>query len=307
MGLEIIGGVTLYRVWGCGSGKGTSVLLELYTAARVAIMVWYVDSEDGSLHLTEGHRPRGVPSDRNARREQDTSLGISTQYYQHGRYLRWLAGDPTGTPSAINPDVRDSNHTGGRALDSNAPTTRDMQLRAEGAALAGLVFNVASESWHCEPLLPVPDSVDLGPWIEFVKGETPPAAPAPTPKDLKKESTTMTRMFREKGNKGQIFVIGGGGAGYIKHPDHVAEIAEMNRISGLTGPSWSEPADVPWYYITHLSESLQEGSLATAILAELRSWIGTPSKPGILTRIDKTLTATGDVVKLIQSAVGIRK
>lgn len=180
MGLEVVGGVTLYRVWGCGSGKGTSVLLELYTAARVAIMVWYVGSEGGSLHLTEGHRPRGVPSDRNARREQDTSLGVSTQYYQHGRYLRWLAGDPTGTPSAINPDVRDSNHTGGRALDSNAPTTRDMQLRAKGAALAGLVFNVASESWHCEPLLPVPASVDITPWLAFVKGETTPT-PSPAP------------------------------------------------------------------------------------------------------------------------------
>lgn len=277
--MEIVGGLVMFRVSGAGKGRSTSGLFELHMAARVAILVWLMEQNSADLYINEGFRPTGVPSDADVYLPFQTSAGISTQWFQVGRMWR---GE---TPSAIVPNASGSNlskHRTGEALDSNAPTLRDFMFRAQGAYLAGLVFNVASESWHCEPLA-VPQT-DLGPWVATVQGVVTPAKPTP-PKNLKKESTTMTRMFREVGNKGQIFVIGGGGAGYIKHPDHVAEIAEMNRISGLTGPSWSEPANVPWQYITHLSESLQEGSLAAATLAETRSLTGTEKKPGILKRI----------------------
>ena len=297
MGREVVGGREMYRVWGCGEhvedgvkAKDTSALFELDMAARVAIAVWYVDSQGGSVRMSEGWRPTGIRSDADVHSASQTSMGMSTQWFQVGRMWR---GE---TPSAIIPNADGSNasaHNRGRAWDSNAPTQSDMRLRAEGCALAGLRFNVPSESWHCEPLWPVPSTVDIRPWIEFVKGKAAPATPAPTPipKDLKKESTTMTRLYQEDGRyqadkkDGKIFVIGGGGAGYINDPNIVNQIIEMNRRAGLTGPCWTEVEKVPWNWITNLSQCLQEGSLATANLAETRSLTGTPQKPGILRRI----------------------
>lgn len=200
----------MYRVHGAGEGKSTSVLLELNMAARVAVQVWYVEQAGGDLYLNEGNRPRGVPSDRNVRRASDTKSGESTQYFQHGRFLR---GE---TPSAINPDVRDSNHTGGRALDSNAPTARDMKLRAEGAYLAGLVFNVPSESWHQEPL--ASPRVDLAPWLESIQGVVTPTAPAPSPKlDFQEEAMYV------------VFVDGLGN--YLITPTFVRKIVDLPDAS----------------------------------------------------------------------------
>lgn len=280
--MEIVGGLVMFRVYGAGKGRKSSGLFELHMAARVAILVWYMEQNGADLYINEGFRPTGIRSDADVRLPFMTSAGISTQWFQVGRMWR---GE---TPSAIVPNASGSNlskHRTGEALDSNAPTLRDFMLRAQGAYLAGLVFNVASESWHCEPL--AEPKTDLGPWVATVQGVVTPAKPTPS-SNFKKENT-MTRMFRETGGSGKIFVIGGGGAGYIKDPKIIAQIAEMNRISGLTGPSWSEPADVPWFYITNLSEALQEGSLGTAILAETRSLTGTDQRPGILKRIASAL------------------
>ena len=170
----------MYRVYGAGAGSDTSVLLDLETAARVAVVVWYVNTEKGSLFLSEGYRPTGQENpDRYVTSASKTSLGISTQWYQVGRM------DRGQTPSAIIPNSNGSNlsrHSVGRALDSDAPTARDMQLRAEGCAMVGLVFNVASESWHCEPL--ASPNVDLTSWYEFVRGtvqEKPAEKPKPAP------------------------------------------------------------------------------------------------------------------------------
>ena len=170
----------MYRVYGAGAGRDTSVLLDLETAARVAVAVWYVNTEGGSLLLSEGYRPTGQENpDRYVTSASKTSLGISTQWYQVGRM------DRRETPSAIIPNSNGSNlsrHSVGRALDSNAPTARDMRLRAEGCAMVGLVFNVASESWHCEPL--GAPKVDLTSWYEFVRGtvqEKPAEKPKPAP------------------------------------------------------------------------------------------------------------------------------
>ena len=244
----------MYRVHGAGKGRNTSVLLELNMAARVAMQVWYVEQAGGDLYLNEGNRPRGVPSDRNARSSSQTASGESTQYFQHGRYLR---GE---TPSAINPDVRDSNHTGGRALDSNAPTARDMRLRAEGAYLAGLVFNVPSESWHQEPLATPRES--LASWIKFVQGETETAKPSPAkpnPNRLKEiptmflatendvpKNTAKTFLFTE--TKGAI---------HLKKTEQVAAWLTIFGALGIKGPGFEKSVELPWATITHASESLQ--------------------------------------------------
>lgn len=149
----------MFAVHGAGRGRDSVAYLDHETAARAAVMVWYVEKEGGTLFMTEGYRPVGVESDQHVRRSQDTTSGMSTQWYQWGRYQR---GE---TPSAAWPGT--SRHGEGRALDSNAPTQRDMELRATGAAWAGLVFNVPSESWHCEPLgTPL---VDLTPWYQHVR------------------------------------------------------------------------------------------------------------------------------------------
>lgn len=54
MGLEFFGGKPMCRVWGCCEpvengvkAKDTSALFELDMAARVAVAVWYVDSQGG--------------------------------------------------------------------------------------------------------------------------------------------------------------------------------------------------------------------------------------------------------------------
>lgn len=131
--------------------RGTAVRLAPDMAARVRFVVAYVTARGEDLLLTEGYRPVGAPSDQNARRESDTASGGSTQWFQWGRYQR---GE---TPSAAYPGS--SRHGTGVAIDWNAPTARGMALRAEAMYMVGLVANVASESWHAEPLGPV--RVDL--------------------------------------------------------------------------------------------------------------------------------------------------
>lgn len=155
----------MLRVNGAGSGKGSSVLLERDTAARVAAVVHYVAFNGGSLILDEGHRPTGIPSDRYVTIASRTSTGGSNQWFQVGRM------DRGETPSAIIPNANGSNlsrHAVGRAIDWNAPTARDMRLRAEGMARAGMVANVSSETWHAEPL--GTPTIDLTPFYRLVDG-----------------------------------------------------------------------------------------------------------------------------------------
>lgn len=281
--MEIVGGLVMFRVSGAGQGRSTSGLFELHMAARVAILVWYMEQNSADLYINEGFRPTGVPSDADVYLPFQTSAGISTQWFQVGRMWR---GE---TPSAIVPNASGSNlskHRTGEALDSNAPTLRDFMLRAQGAYLAGLVFNVASESWHCEPLA-VPQT-DLGPWVATVQGVVTPAKPTPT-NNLKKE-LDMPRIYQENDTKeGKVFLLGGGGAGWAS-PEAYKAAVEMNRKAGLTGPGWTEPIPTPWADITRVSETLQKGSLATEIRGDIRKLqVEDGGKPGILKRIAAAL------------------
>ena len=140
-----------------GSG-GTSVRLSDTMAPRVAYVVRQVEGMGGKLYLDEGYRPTGVYSDTAVRDASQTSEGVSTQWFQVGRMWR---GE---TPSAIIPNADGSNlsrHRSGDAIDWNAPTERDMMLRAVAMERAGLVANVPSESWHAEALRA--PTVDLDP------------------------------------------------------------------------------------------------------------------------------------------------
>ncbi|MGO2751782.1 MAG: hypothetical protein ACTIA6_17160 [Pseudoclavibacter sp.] len=175
---------------------------------------------------------------------------MSTQWFQVGRMER---GE---TPSAIIPRADGSNasaHNRGRAWDSNAPTTRDMRLRAEGCALVGLVFNVASKSWHCEPLGAVPSSVDLAPWIKFVQGVVTPAKPATPSTPLHVREDTMRLYQQNDTEDGKVFAFDGG-AVWIG-PNELKDIIDANRRSGITGPGFTEPLPMPAAQITRLSET----------------------------------------------------
>lgn len=261
MGLEFVGGRPMYRVWGCGTGKDTSALFELDMAARVAVAVWYVDSQGGSVHHSEGYRPTGSESpDRFVTRASQTSLGMSTQWFQVGRM------DRGETPSAIIPRPDGSNasaHNRGRAWDSNAPTVRDMQFRAEGCALVGLVFNVPSESWHCEPLGAVPSAVDLAPWIEFVQGVVTPTPPAsPQPNNRLKEAIRMFLVTQSStpapGQHKRTFIMTSDrGAVHLTDPAQVTAWQKIFAELGLKGPGFEKSIELPWDVITHASEGVQ--------------------------------------------------
>lgn len=90
------------------------------------------------IHINEGYRPLGNPSDQYVRNESQTSMGRSTQWFQWGRYQR---GE---TPSAGWPGT--SSHGWGMAADINPG--RNNGVVASIANSLGLSFTVPSESWH---------------------------------------------------------------------------------------------------------------------------------------------------------------
>lgn len=116
-----------------------------------------IRAEGGSITLNEAGRPFGVSSDQYARSSQDTESGLSTVWFQWGRYER---GE---TPSAANPagGVYASEHTQGIAIDCNANPT---SLRAEYFPMVGLENTIASESWHWA--IRGPSQVDLSAYAD---------------------------------------------------------------------------------------------------------------------------------------------
>ena len=235
-----------------------------------------------SFKITDGFRPDGVPADYWVDNPSETSTGGFNQWYAIGQHRR--RGAAYAAP------VGGSDHAktafGQGAVDCDV---QDLDFRREKMGAVGLIQTDSSETWHFAIRYAPASWWDRSKVVYPGSNATP--ATAPKPKDLKKESTTMTRLYQEDGRyqadkkDGKIFVIGGGGAGYVNDPNIVNQIIEMNARAGLTGPCWTEVEKVPWNWITNLSQCLQEGSLATAILAETRSLTGTPQKPGILRRI----------------------
>jgi len=93
-----------------------------------------------NIHINEGYRPRGIESDQYVTVESQTSTGGSNQWFQWGRYQR---GE---TPSAGWPPAGTS-HGWGLAADINPGRTNPVVLNA--CTQVGLIFTIASESWHC--------------------------------------------------------------------------------------------------------------------------------------------------------------
>jgi hypothetical protein len=126
-------------VWEGGLFEPGSDLLR-----RVQWAFAQIRAAGGTIYLNEAGRPFGVPSDANARTESQTASGRSTVWFQWGRYLR---GE---TPSAANPALgpNASEHTQGKAVDTNAPTDNDMALRKKFFGMVGMIQTISSESWH---------------------------------------------------------------------------------------------------------------------------------------------------------------
>ena len=160
----------MVKVYGAGAGRDSWVYLEREFAVLVFGMVWFMEQAGATLWMTEGHRPDGVEADRYVRDESKTSTGGSNAWYQMGR------ADRGETPSALPPGV--SLHSTGRALDCNAPTARDMQIRAQAAANVGIGFPDSSETWHAERTgLPRVSLADFRAALDA----TPEPVPAPAP------------------------------------------------------------------------------------------------------------------------------
>lgn len=107
-----------------------------------------IRDDGGTIILNEAGRPYGVPGDvavgRAGLPESRTASGRSTVYYQWGRCLAGL------TPSAANPALGPfaSEHTQGKATDTDAPTDRDAELRRKYFGMVGMFRTIPSESWH---------------------------------------------------------------------------------------------------------------------------------------------------------------
>ena len=127
---------------------GTGQYFEPDMANRMAYLLSQVN-----VHINEGYRPLGSEPDQYVTNEANTSTGGSNQWFQWGRFKR---GE---TPSAGTPGT--SSHGWGLAADIN-PGRGNPQV-AEICAQLGLIFTVASESWHVAadgtptiPYLPAP-------------------------------------------------------------------------------------------------------------------------------------------------------
>lgn len=150
--MSIVDGKGLIVWEGCLFEPGSDLL------RRVQWVFGKIRADGGTIILNEAGRPFGVETDKNARTESQTASGCSTVWFQWGRYLR---GE---TPSAADPrfgNVYASEHTKGLAVDCNAPTQHDAELRAKYMAQVGMEQTISSESWHWAIRGPVDPGVSL--------------------------------------------------------------------------------------------------------------------------------------------------
>ncbi|MFF2054106.1 hypothetical protein ACFVU2_21045 [Leifsonia sp. NPDC058194] len=200
----------------------------------------------GRISLTEAGRPFGVPSDANVRNAWQTASGVSTVWFQWGRFLR---GE---TPSAADPrsgNTMASEHTQGIAADCYCPTVFDEMLRAKFFAMVGLKQTISSESWHWA--IRGPSLVDLtsSAGVGSVTHLTPAASVAkPILEDIMAVRATRT-------STDQTYLIG---QGFIKHlPDQNYKdgTVQFGPISELADPQFHalcEANGIPWNIVPWL-------------------------------------------------------
>lgn len=161
-------------------------------------MEWLV-AQTG-ITCQEGYRPLGVPADQYVRNESQTSTGGSNQWFQWGRYQR---GE---TPSAGVPGT--SSHGWGKAADIT-PGRENAGVR-DACAKVGLVFTVASESWHVA------------------------AVGTPTV-DYKKTRKKKPMIAIQNSKTGAIYTVAPGFIHHVGSPDEWVQVQE------ITGPAlWKD-------------------------------------------------------------------
>lgn len=194
-----------------------------------------IRAEGGSIVLNEAGRPFGVPGDADVGSSSETDSGLSTVWYQWGRYLRGetpSAADPrTGNPYA-------SEHTQGIAIDCNANPT---SLRARFFPMVGLSNTIASESWHWA--IRGPSQVDLSAYAWAGENFTPisPEEDDMTPEqDARLTNVENLVSLISKQKPGSIWIknidVPGAFAllseDGVKYPKSSEEIETINRVMG---------------------------------------------------------------------------
>jgi hypothetical protein len=174
-------------------------LIWLFTAYRAA---------GGRIGLNEAGRPLGVPGDTDVGRagagSGGTLSGLSTVFYQWGRYLLYRAtGGRQGTPSAADPYGTPSRHLVGLAADIDAS---DYALLDRLAAQVGMRRTISSEIWHYEivsnPSIPASEFARFSAVVDKVFGRSTPhdEAEAARAAEAARQAAEAARLQRVRNN-----------------------------------------------------------------------------------------------------------
>jgi hypothetical protein len=113
-------------------------------ADRMDYLLAACSAQGLTVRVNEGYRPLGVPSDRYVLNEWGTSTAGAPLYHGSNQWFQKGREDRGETPDAGTPGF--SSHGWGVAADIQPG--RNNGLVASVCAQLGLIFNVASESWH---------------------------------------------------------------------------------------------------------------------------------------------------------------
>lgn len=220
--MSIVDGTGLVT-WEGGLFEPNSDLLR-----RVKWAFGKIREDGGTIVLDEAGRPFGVPGDAKVSNAWETASGISTVWFQWGRYLR---GE---TPSAADPrsgNVLASEHTRGIAIDCDAKDVYTATLRAKYFAQVGMKQTIPSESWHW--------AIRSNPTVDIASTVSSIIAPsAPTQKELDMKSTYLIRGAvgpSMSSLNGLIAVIG---------PNLFTALGSEDDWKGIIRDTRENPADV---------------------------------------------------------------
>jgi hypothetical protein len=113
-------------------------------ADRMDWLLATCEAQGVTVRINEGYRPLGVPADRYVLREANTSTAGAPLYHGSNQWFQKGREDRGETPSAGTPGF--SSHGWGIAADIEPGRNNSIVLAA--CTQLGLIFNVASESWH---------------------------------------------------------------------------------------------------------------------------------------------------------------
>lgn len=186
-----------------------------------------IRADGGTIVLNEAGRPYGVPTDQFVHSSTATASGLSTVYFQWGRYLR---GE---TPSAANPanGSLTSEHTQGLATDTDAPTTHDKLLRAKYFAQVGMKNTISSESWHY---------AIRGPSLVDLNLDTTTAGGSSSPIEPQEEEDDMGTLYRADASKPTVGLAVSGWS-YLRGDDGI-----FRALSARETEAWAQQHPAAW-------------------------------------------------------------